>query len=269
MTRRTYKGAPVGLPRTTGIAQSRGLRTSALSGGQGNYGGPPSDAADMYGPEMAAWQPYLWSQDGELNMYRDRIVSRVRDLVRNDGWASGSVTKILDNALGADLRPVPKPDFLALKAETGIKGFDHVWAKEYSREISARWRAWAVTDQGRYCDASRNSNFTQLMRLAFRHKIIDGDALAILYWIPDRVGRGRAQYCTAVQLIDPDRLSNPMMQFDQHSLRGGIEIDSYGAAAFYHIRRAHQGDWFSAGESQTWDRIPRETAWGRPIVVHD
>jgi lambda family phage portal protein len=52
-------------------------------------------------------------------------------------------------------------------------------------------------------------------------------------------------------------------------MRGGVEIDEWGAASFYHIRRAHAGDWFSAAESLTWDRIPRETSWGRPIVVHD
>jgi hypothetical protein len=58
----------------------RSSRARALSGGAGRYTGPPYDAADIYGQHMAAWQPYLWSPDGELNMYRDRIVSRVREL---------------------------------------------------------------------------------------------------------------------------------------------------------------------------------------------
>jgi len=71
-----------------------------------------------------------------------------------------------------------------------------------------------------------------------------------------------------VQLIDPDRLSNPQLRFDSATMRGGVEIDGYGAAVAYWIRRAHVGDWFSAGESMVWDRIQRETAWGRPIVVH-
>jgi capsid protein len=39
--------------------------------------------------KLANWQPALWSPDNEINIYRDRIVSRMRDLVRNDGWASG------------------------------------------------------------------------------------------------------------------------------------------------------------------------------------
>jgi lambda family phage portal protein len=240
----------------------------ALAGGDGRYGGPPYDAADLYGQHMAAWQPFLWSPDGEINMYRDRIVSRVRDMVRNDGWASGAVTRILDNAIGALLRPIPKPDYRFLAYETGIKAFDHIWAKEFSRAVDANWRSWSL-DLGKYCDATRNQNFTEMMRVAFRHKLIDGDALAVMQWIPERIGRGRARYSTAVQLVDPDRLSNPQLRFDTMTTRGGVEIDGYGAAVGYHIRRAHQGDWFAAAASMVWDRVSRETDWGRPVVVHD
>ncbi|HLH95023.1 MAG TPA: phage portal protein [Xanthobacteraceae bacterium] len=243
-------------------------RARALNGGNGRFGGPPYDAADIYGQHLAAWQPYLWSPDGELNIYRDRIVSRVRDLVRNDGWASGAVTRVLDNAVGANLRPVPKPDYRFLASVSGA-AFDHVWAKEYAAAVDAHWRAWAVTDLGRYCDAARNWTFGQMMRIGFRHKLIDGDALAVMQWIPERVGRGAARYCTAVQIVDPDRLSNPQLRFDQMTMRGGVEIDRYGAAVAYHIRKAHAGDWFTAAESVTWERVLRETSWGRPIVVHD
>lgn len=239
-------------------------RASMLAGGSRT----PYDAADIYGDHVAEWQPYLWSPDGELNMYRDRIVSRVRDLVRNDGWASAAVTRTLDTVIGADFRPIAKPDYLALRALTGIKGFDHVWADEYGQQIEARWRNWS-NDPGRFCDAQRALTVPQMMRLAFRHKLVDGDALAQLLWIPERVGLGRAQYATTIQLIDPDRLSNPQLRFDQMTMRGGVEVDSYGAAVAYWIRRAHQGDWFSAAQAVHWDRIPRETDWGRPVIVHD
>ena len=249
--------------------QTKPSRARALSGGSGRYTGPPYDAADLYGQHMAEWQPYLWSPDGELNQYRDRIVSRTRDLVKNDGWASGAVTRILDNAVGSNLRPIARPDHRFLAKFSGNSAFDDVWAKEYSSAVDANWRTWAVTDLGRYCDATRNMTFGQMMRVAFRHKLIDGDSLSVVQWIPDRVHLGGARYCTAIQLVDPDRLSNPQLRFDQMTMRGGVEIDRWGAAIAYHIRKAHAGDWFSAAESVTWERVPRETAWGRPIVVHD
>lgn len=244
-------------------------KARALAGGQGGYSGPPYDAADLYGQHMAAWTPGLWSPDGELNQYRDRIVSRIRDMVRNDGWASGAVTRILDNAIGPNLRPIAKPDYKFLAHYSGNPAFDSDWAKEFARAVDANWRSWAL-DLGRYCDAARNQSFSQLMRVAFRHKLVDGDALAVMQWLPDRVSRGRARYATAVQLVDPDRLSNPQLFFDQQVMRGGVEIDERtGAAVAYHIRKAHAGDWFSAAKSLTWERVQRETSWGRPIVVHD
>jgi len=242
----------------------RPSRVSALVGG----GRTPYDAADVWGQHMATWQPYLWSPDGELNMFRDRIVSRIRDVVRNDGWASAAVTRTIDNVIGADFRPISKPDWQALRAITGNKAFDYMWADEFGEAVEANYRTWAY-DQGRYCDTQRNLTVPQMMALGFRHKCVDGDALAMMHWRPGRVSVGRARYATAVQIIDPDRLSNPQLNFDQQWLRGGVEVDEDGAAIAYHIRRAHQGDWFSAGESMVWDRIPRETSWGRPIIVHD
>lgn len=231
-------------------------------------GNAPYDAADIFGEHVAAWRPYLYSPDGELNLYRDRIVARVRDLVRNDGWASGAVTRILDNAIGGHFRPLIKPDWRALRAYTGIRAFDATWAHEFSQVATANWRSWAF-DQGRYCDAERKLSIVQMLRLGFRHKLIDGDSLIQVCWIPERIGIGRARYATAMQLIDPDRLSNPQQQFDTNSSRGGVAVDEYGAACGYHIRKAHQGDWWAAADSVTWEYVPREDPYGRPYIIHD
>lgn len=239
-------------------------RRQALNG----YSETPYDAASSYSSELANWVPYLGSPDNEINNYRDRIVSRVRDLVRNDGWASGGVTRILDNAVGAVFRPIVKPDYRALAFYTGNKAFDATWADEYGRAVEAAFRTWSTTE-GRYCDVERKLTVSQMFRLAFRHKLIDGDALAILQFREDRVGRGRAHFATAIQIVDPDRLSNPQQQFDLEHIRGGVELDDDGAPVAYHIRKAHVGDWWSAADSVTWERVPRETSWGRPVVVHD
>ncbi|WP_228902947.1 phage portal protein [Photorhabdus bodei] len=228
----------------------------------------PYDAADSSSDQLANWQPALWSPDNEINIYRDRIVSRVRDLARNDGWASGAITRVLDNAIGANFRPIIKPDYRMLALVTGNKAFDATWADEYGKVVEAHWRSWA-NDPGRYCDVERQQTVSQMLRLGFRHKLLDGDALAILQYRPDRLGPGRGHYATTVQIVDPDRLSNPQQNFDMPHIRGGVEIDADGAPTFYHIREAHIGDWWSGAKTMTWERIPRETAWGRPHVIHD
>ncbi|ATW34596.1 phage portal protein [Candidatus Williamhamiltonella defendens] len=228
----------------------------------------PYDAADSFSDQLANWQPALWSPDNEINIYRDRIVSRVRDLARNDGWASGSITRVLDNAIGANFRPILKPDYRMLALMTGNPSFDATWADEYGKVVEAHWRSWA-NDPGRYCDVERKQSVSQMLRLGFRHKLLDGDALALLQYRPDRLGRGRGRYATTIQIVDPDRLSNPQQNFDMPHIRGGVEIDADGAPVAYHIREAHIGDWWSAAKTMTWQRIPRETQWGRPHVVHD
>lgn len=228
----------------------------------------PYDAADTYGEHMRAWNPALWSPDTALNPFRDRIVARMRDMVQNDGWASGAITRVLDNAIGANFRPLARPDHRWFKHETGNAGFDSTWAHEYGKWAEARFRSWA-NDPNRWCDIERGLSFAGLQFLAFRHKLVDGDALAMMRWEPVRLGPGKASYCTAVQLIDPDRLSNPMQSFDTQMWRGGVEIDNYGAAKGYHIREAHQGDWYNAAKSLTWKYIPREDDYGRSIIVHD
>lgn len=240
------------------------MKYGALSGS----GRVPYDAADSFSDQMANWQPALWSPDNEINIYRDRIVSRMRDLARNDGWASGTITRVLDNAIGANYRPIFKPDYRMLRLITGNKAFDATWADEYGKVIEAHWRSWA-NDPGRYCDVERKQTVSQMLRLGFRHKLLDGDALLVLQYRTDRLGPGRGQYATTLQIVDPDRLSNPQQNFDMPNVRGGVEIDADGAPVAYHIREAHIGDWWSGAKTMTWQRIPRETSWGRPIVIHD
>ena len=256
MPARAVSPAPRAMPATP----RPGGRQAALHG----QDGAPYDAASLTNAALADWWPYLGSPDLEINPWRDRIVARVRDLVRNDGWASGAVTALLDSAIGPDLRLVSKPDWQQLRLAGAA--FDSTWAKEFGLAAQAVWRKWAL-DPGKWCDLSRQMTAPEIFYVAFRHLLIDGEALAALPWRPDRLGYGQANYATVLQGIDPDRLSNPHVIFDLKFMRGGVEINRDGAPVAYHIRQAHQGDWFNAPEQWIWDRIPSETA-GRPNIVH-
>lgn len=242
-------------------AEPRRPRVGALN----NRDMTPYDAASLISQDMGEWFPWLGSPDLEINPFRDRIVARVRDLVRNDGWASGAVTSLLDQTIGGDLRLRARPDWRYLSLYS--RGFDADWADEFARTAQALWRSYAY-DVGRWCHAGRKLTMPQLFRLAFRHEIIDGESLAQLLYMPSRRSSG-GQYATAVQLIDPDRLSNPQLTFDTQSIRGGVVLDQLGAPQAYYIRRAHQGDWWSGDKSWIWDLIPRETSDGRAVIIHN
>ncbi len=260
----TQAAAPAGRTEPTLRTVNRPVRPRALH----NVGFQTTayDAAGWDMPETEQWNAWLASPDIENNFARNQVVARIRDLVRNDGWASGGITRITDSVIGAQFRLVANPDYRLLA--TFDPAFDKVWASEFRSAAEALWRDWA-NDVGRWSDAGRRYTVSQLFRMAFRQKLVDGEALALLLWLPERLGTGRASYNTALQLIDSDRLSNPHLAIDTHHRRAGVEIDAWGAPIAYHIRRAHMGDWFSAPDSVTWDRVPRETTFGRRIVIHD
>lgn len=203
-------------------------------------------ASDKLSKELQRWQPYLSSADGEWNTERDAATARIRDLARNDGWLSGSVTRAVDQAIGAEFRCIPMPDWEALDLP-----FD--WAVKWSRSTAAKFRTYC-NDPRRFIDAGQRANLAGLLGQGYRHDYMDGEALAIAHWMTHP---GRT-YATSIQLIDPDRLSNPNMEPDTATLRGGVEINSYGAPMAYHIRRAHPGDWMNHGADQyRWDRVTR------------
>src|SRR6266702_10100 len=85
----------------------------------------PYDAASYQKQEMGDWYPWVRSPDSEINVSRDIMVSRSRDLARNDGWASGGITRILDNTIGAHMRLSANPDYRALAMFE--KAFDVTW----------------------------------------------------------------------------------------------------------------------------------------------
>lgn len=208
---------------------------------------------------LANWYPPNVSADYALTFDRNIIAARVHDLARNDGWASGALQKHVDAVIGAQWRLMAKPDYRAL-------GLTPEWAREFATRVEARFRMWAE-DPLRYCDAARQTNFTGLVGLLYRHFIADGECLAIARWLPGRA----ATYATSIQAIAPSRISNPMGKINNPSLRDGVARDpSTGAATGYWIRRSHQfdgalGDYM--GE-MSWDFFARETEWGRPKTIH-
>jgi len=56
---------------------------------------------------------------------------------------------------------------------------------------------------------------------------------------------------------------------DTRYMRNGVEIDDHGVPLAYHIRKAHQNDWYNAIESMEWERVEREDADGWMRVIHD
>jgi lambda family phage portal protein len=217
-------------------------------------------AASRSHPDMRAWTPRLGSPDADMLRDQPAIASRSRDLIRNHGVASGALQTLSDNILGTGLWLAPKPDFVRL-------GKTEAWANAWSELTSSLWKEYADTT---HCDAGRSLTLDGLATLAFRGAFYNGDAIALPIWMPDQF----SPLSTRIQVIESDRLSNPMNQPDRPNLRGGVECDEYGAPIKYWIQRTHPGDQLiqysgaDFGRSMEWEGVPAFTPWGRRRVIH-
>ncbi len=224
-------------------------RPSALSSG-------PYHGASMGSQDMAMWRPYLGSADGDFLPNRSDIVARARDLVRNDGAAAAAVTRGADLVVGHRWLLASKPDREAL-------GIDREACRVLARQMETQFRKWA-DDPRKFCDRRRRQNFASLLTMMARQLVgPEGESLAIMGF----KARPGARFNTTIEVIDPDRLSNPGGLQDTDWLRGGVELDEDGAPVGVHIRKRHPND-VGYGDNFVWEFVPWETEWGRPIVLH-
>jgi len=209
--------------------------------------------------DVADWNPRRGSADADILRDLPMLTGRSRDIERNNGVANGIVRTLTDNVVGTGFRLVPRPNYLAL-------GKDKAWADDWSLKVSALWWQWAETTA---CDAADTMTFDQITTQILTGQILNGSALALPLWLPDR----NDGFATKLQTVEADRLSNPNGEPDSQRRRGGIEFDEYGAPVAYHVRKVHPGDFLIAGVQNvtdmfTWETIPRRTPFGRARVLH-
>lgn len=218
-------------------------------------------AASYDHPTLSNWRPSNWSGQSSQAFGRDFIASRIHDLARNDGWASAGVARFVDETIGSGWRLASKPNAATL-------GVSDDEADELGDQIESLWKDYAQ-DTGFWCDAEREANAAGVLGLAMRHRFLDGEAAAHIVWRGDEAGAPLAPtgYGTCVHVIDPQRISNPNGRMDTELLRQGVELDEWGAAVGYHVRRQHPGDNILVPSSlYVWDYVERDIA-GRPNFV--
>lgn len=217
-------------------------------------------AADTDDNALRAWVPQAASPDADLLSELGTIVGRSRDLVRNNGVAQGAQQTIADNVVGTGLRLSPRPLYKLL-------GRDKAWATEFGNSVQGFHRLWWDDTA---CDASDELNGAGLTTSVIRSLWVNGEACALPMWLPEP---GQL-FASRLQLLEPDRLSNPNGRPDSATLRAGVERDAAtGRPVAYHVRTTHPGDSLSFGLGAgaafgEWVRIPAKTEWGRRRFLH-
>lgn len=217
--------------------------------------GSAYDGADMMNLEMIRWQPALMSADAEILGSKEVLDARGRDMVRNDPLISSAVDLYKNGVVGTKMVLNSKPNGRVL-------GWSDEAVDAFQEEAEALFEVYAYSDRC-YVDAAQRMNLTDIVRLGVGGSIFSGEFLGVFEYFNDRPFR------TALQVVDPDRLSNPNWAQDTERLRGGVERDRHGAPVAYHIRTSHPGDVYGMNDGVAkWKRVQTRTAWGRLMVLH-
>lgn len=216
------------------------------------------EGASRTSRELLTWTPSMRSPDLDLNREKPLIDARARDQVKNDGYALGAVATHRDSIVGSQYVLNAQPDWRAL-------GADEAWAEEFQRVVESRFALWAESADC-WPDAARRCTFTGLVRMAVCGAVLTGEVLATAEWLRNRAGR--RPYNTAIQMVDPDRLSNPDDRADTRTLRRGVQQDKYGAAEGYWFRQTHPSEAWLTEIGRTWKYVPATKPWGRVQVIH-
>ena len=76
--------------------------------------------ASLSAKELLSWRPLRHSADMELDGELSTLVARSRDLIRNNGIASGAIQTLVDNVVGNGLKLVSIPDHRILGLENRL-----------------------------------------------------------------------------------------------------------------------------------------------------
>lgn len=213
-------------------------------------------AGSLSSAGMGAYRPVLRSPDAALLQNRVTMDGRVRDMERNSSLLYSAIDQKTNNITGANLRPQIKPNPRTL-------GISKQAARELGREMEAVWQMCA-NDPDKFCDAGRRNSLAAMARVEYWHWLVDGRAATMPLWLP----RYGSPFGTTFMNIDPMRICNPDNKPDSKYLRGGVEIDRYGAAVAYHVKQRNPGDIFSNEADFGWVRVPAYTRWGRRRFIY-
>lgn len=214
-------------------------------------------AASSTDPAFRTWNPVPDSADAALLPELGVITSRSRDLARNNGIASGALQTLRDNIIGHVLR-------LSVQVDYKLLGWDREPAREWGNQVESLFRSWA--EEPAECDAAQTLTFLGQTLQALGSGFLNGEALAIVHWIPRR----GCLWNTRLQLVEADRLRTPPQLVGDPNVRGGIEVDKFGAPLAYWILRNHPGDRYGLTRwaPDDFERVPARTKLGRQMVIH-
>lgn len=157
---------------------------------------------------------------------RRTLRERSRDAYRNQPIARAAVNRSRNSIVGTGLMANPDVD-----AET--LGLSPDEAKRYNSLIRRDWLLWA--DSAIECDIEGLEDFYGLQAIALVSSMCSGDVLV------STPMEQREIFDLKVQLIEADRITNPIGKINSTTLTDGVLLSPSGMPVAYYVDKQHPG----------------------------
>ena len=151
-----------------------------------------------------------------------------RELARNNPIAVGAINTNGDRIVGTGLALCANPNRYIL-------GWSADQAADWKRKAQAEFSLWA---DGTGCDWENTQTFYELQATALRGVKESGDLFTML---PTGARNRMQPYALRVQLLEADRIGNPMAAIDTDTMAGGIRLAQGGRPRACFVYDAHPG----------------------------
>lgn len=160
---------------------------------------------------------------------------KVRQMVRNNGWAAASITTLASETIGSGIKPMSKsPD------------------RNFQAAAQEHWADWAMD-----ADADGVLDLYGLQTLAAREVYEAGEVFLLkVRRNPDDAASPVIQY----RMIEPEQVPVELDRIEPngHVIRQGVEFDAAGNRVAYHVYRYHPSDAVQQIGSGEIIRIPAD-----------
>lgn len=228
--------------REQNAVQARAINylVSAMAGGQ------QAAAPVLYGPDnrplaparihyakraasdagsMRNWRPRQLNSDEAIIRQREKIQSRIQDLVGSDPHAAGVVNSFPTSVIGSGLTPYPTIDNDTL----GISAAQAEAIERQQRLIDARF--WP------HADAGGRMHFGMIQFLWEKSLVQYGESLTLVH-MRRRPG---ARYQLCLRPLNPMRIRTPRDKRKNGRIVDGVELDRYFTPAALWIKKNEPG----------------------------
>jgi hypothetical protein len=151
-----------------------------------------------------------------------------RELARTSPIAVGAINTNIDRVVGTGLALVSQPALAVL-------GWSPERALAWRAKVHQEFSLWADSTD---CDLEGSLNFYQLQALVLRSTLESGDCFSNL---PDGERTATQPYALRIQVLEADRVGNPLGAMDTPTMAGGIRLNPSGAPESYYIYDQHPG----------------------------